>query len=242
MAMVALANAQHHLHDMKKPRQGARKMLMAQAKFLMNQQAPDGSFADGYALTDGGVEPDPGPKTLHAQASAIRGLLAAYQYGSKSDALLNAAERAYAFMNESLWSEQAGTYRAAVGANRSTYNGYNFGATLGALRELAIVREGDARAAVVDRLDRFFEKVGQRSGLQLAEIGHTGEPIPSLAEREKMMQKMKSLMHQDPAKARQMKRKMADSDSDGVPKPPFVAGTKHGAAPVQAESVTLETP
>ena len=51
----------------------------------------------------------------------------------------------------------------------------------------------------------------------------------------------KKLMKQNPQKAKRMKKKMADSDSDGVPKPPFVDGTKYGAAPVQAASVTLRT-
>ena len=46
----------------------------------------------------------------------------------------------------------------------------------------------------------------------------------------------------DPQEAMRRMRMMADTDKDGVPKPPFVAGTKFGAAPVQSARVTFATP
>jgi len=241
MAMAALGNTYEHMHDVAKLRGAAKKMIQAQANFLLEQQAADGSFANAYRLTSGGVEAHDSPNSLLAQASAIRGLLAAY-YVTDNEALIDAAEKTYRFMEQELWSDEAGIYRAHVDADRSTYDGYNFAATLGALRELAIVHEGEQRDAIVKRLDAFFDKIGQREGLQLAEIHHTGEPIPSLAERKQKQQQLQELMQQNPEKAKQMKQQMMDSDGDGVPKPPFVKGTKYGAAPVQAASVTIDTP
>jgi hypothetical protein len=241
MAVTALANTYHHMHDVPKLRKAAKQMIGAQVNFLLTQQAEDGSFANGYQLTGDGVRAGQGARKLLSQAAAIRALLSAYHV-TENEKLVDAAEATYRFMENELWSDQAGVYRAAVGADQSTYDGYNFGATLGALRELAIVRNGTERDAVVDRLDAFFEKVGQREGLQLAEIGHTGEPVPSIAKRKELMAKLQKLKQKNSAKAKQMQRKMADSDGDGVPKPPFVAGTKFGAAPVQAASVTIETP
>ena len=242
MAIVALANTHHHLHDVPKLKGAAKKMLTAQAKFLLRQQNDDGSFATGYRLGDD-VAALGGEKRLLAQTSGIRGLLAAY-HATDNKEFWNAAETTYQYMEQNLRSEKANIYRAEVGADKSTYNGLNFGSTIGALRELAIARQeaGQDNQQVVARLDRFFEEVAQKGGLQLAEIGRTGETIPSPQKRKKLKAKLMKLKKQNPRKAKMMKQKMMDSDQDSVPKPIFVKGTKYGAAPVQRASVTLPTP
>lgn len=241
MAMIALANTYHHFHNVKPVRQGAKMMLTAQADFLLERQADDGSVANAYIVKPGSTSALGDEKSLWAQSAAIRGWLAAY-HATDKEAYREAAERTYEFMEEHLWSDSAKAYRSEVGATKSKYDGYNFAATLGALREIAIIREGDARSQVVGRLDDFFDQVARRSGLQLAELGMTGEVIPPLAERKMMKKKMQALMKSDPNKAKQKMAKMRDSDDDGVPKPPFVKGTRFGTAPVQANSVTLSTP
>ena len=241
MAIVALANTYHRMHDVPSLRQGAQKLLTSQADFLAGQQRRNGSVADAYELTGRGVRGSSGPKSLLAQTLAIRGWLAAYHV-TNDPSYRKAAERAHRFMQRSLWSDEAGVYRSHVGAEVSTYEGLNFGATIGALRELAIIAEGEDRRRIVARLDQFFEGVAQTNGLQLAELGRTGEMIPSLAKQQEMKVKLHRLMAEDPVKAKQMKAEMADSDGDGVPKPIFVAGTQFGAAPVQAASITLRTP
>jgi len=211
MAMVALANAYARLHDVPPMRKRARKFLATEADFLQKHQEADGSFASGFDL-EGGVAAESGPKTLLAQSFAIRGLLAAYT-ATHRDRYLDSAKKAYGFMVDNLWSEDAQVFRSEVGAATSTYDGYNFGATLGALRELAIADKA-ARREVVAKLDAFFENVAQKKGLQLSELGQTGES---------------------------MKDMTPDSDGDGVPKPPF-AGGKFGTAPVQASNLSLPTP
>ncbi len=239
IATTALANTHHRLHDVPKLKGGATKILTAQANFLLAQQNDDGSIADGFTLEDGDVMPADS-KSLVSQSFAIRAFLSAYHV-TKDDKFKEAAEKTYGFMKSELWSDKAKVFRTSAGATQSTYDGVNTGATIGALRELAIVRSGDGRREVVSHLDSFFESVAQKGGLQLAEIGKTGEPIPPLAERKAAKMKMMKLMKEDPEKAKQMKMKMMDMDRDSVPKPGFVAGTEYGAAPVYRASVTLDT-
>lgn len=237
MAIIALSNVYHRLHDVDMIKNGSKDLLTAQANFLLNQQASDGSMADGYDING---TADRGEKTLLSQTFAIRGWLAAYQI-TKEDKFLKAAEKTYDFMQKELWHEGAGVYRAYAGATVSKYDGMNFGATLGALRELAIARNGSGRDAVVARLDEFFYNVANKAGLQVAEINMTGEMMPTKKEAADMMAKMDELKKKDPAKAMVMKKKMMDSDDDGVPKPKFVMGTAKGAAPVTAGSVSITT-
>jgi len=238
VAMIALENTYWRMHDVPKIKDGAKMMLVAQANFLLNQQDPDGSIADGFDLNG---KADAGPKTLIAQSFAIRGWLAAYQV-TKDKKYLDAAEKTYDFMQKELWHEQAGVYRSAVGATASTFDGLNYGATLGALRQLAIARgEGSGRQEVAARLDRFFQSVATEGGLQIAEIDMTGEMIPTQKQAMEMMAKMEKMKQKDPKKAMVMQQKMMDSDQDGVPKPKFVKGTKKGAAPVTAARVTIPT-
>ncbi len=240
MAVVALANTYHRLSDIDKVRNGAKMILTAQANFLLDQQSSDGSIANGFTLGTS-VSPDRNAKTLLAQSMAIRAWIAAYRV-SNDNKYLAAAERTYDFMQKELWSARAGVYRSAVNASSSKFDGMNYGATLGALRELAISKEGSDRVAIVARLDEFFDNVANKNGLQIAEITPTGEPIPSAEKAAQMQANMKKLKETNPKKAKAMMAMMRDADKDGVPKPKFVMGTKYGAAPVTAGSVTISTP
>lgn len=237
MAVVALANVYHRLHDVDMIRQGAKKMLLAQADFLLQRQDSDGSIANGFDLNG---QAEKSTKTLLSQAMAMRAWLAAYQI-TKDKKYLDAAERTFDFMQKNLWHEGAGVYRAYVGATQSKFDGMNYGATLGALRELAIARNANDRAPVANRLDEFFFNVSNKAGLQIAEINMTGEMIPDARQAAEMQKKMMELEKKDPQKAMAMKKKMMDSDQDGVPKPKFVMGTPKGAAPIHAASVTIPT-
>jgi len=242
LTVTALANTFQHMHDVPMMRDGAQMMLRAQAEFLLAHQNDDGSIANGFTLKSkaGKVKADRDAPTLAAQSQAIRAWIEAYHV-TDDQRYVDAAERTYDYMEATLWSEAAGVYRSSAGADESEFDGINFATTLGALRELGIVREGDARRQIVGRLDSFFEQVAQRGGLQIAEIGMTGEPIPGMAERQQMMGQMQAMMATDPEGAQAMRMHMADSDGDGVPKPIFVMGTEFGAAPVQAARITLET-
>ena len=240
MGILALGNTHERLHDVGKVKRGAKKLAKAQAKFLMKQQNADGSIANGFNLGDG-VSQDQGDKSLLAQTFAIRGWLKAYEI-SNNKQFLKAANKAYDYMENELWSEEAGVYKSSEGADQSTYAAMNYGSTIGALREIALTREGRERQAVVDRMDEFFENVKKRNGLQLAEIGQTGDPIPSKEKMKKIKSKIKAMKKDNPERAKKLKQRMKDRDGDNVPKPAFVRGFKHGAAPVTAGEVVINTP
>lgn len=239
MAIIALANTHKRLYDVDKVKNGAKMILTAQANFLVKQQDNDGGIANGFIL-EGGVSAYKSTRTLLAQTYAIRAWLEAYKT-TNDKKYLNAANKAYDYMEKNLWTQTAGVYRSEEGASTSTYTGLNYGSTIGALRELAITRSGSDRRQVVARMDEFFLNVKNKNGLQIAEIDMTGDPIPSPEKAAKMKSKMKEMQKSDPKKAKMMMTRMQDMDSDGVPKPKFVKGLKHGAAPVTAGSVSIST-
>ncbi len=238
MALIALSNLHSRLHDAPAPLLSKVKMAInAQASFLREElMASDGGFYNGYTLESGAEE---GARELLSQGRGIRGLLAAYSVTGDSS-FKNAAEKAYAYMNQKLWSDSAQTYRSAEGAMESTYTPKNVGATLGALRELALAANGDARQQVVANIDKFFAATQTGHRQQLAEIDPTGEPIPPMDQMKKMKAQLMALMKKDPKRGKAMMMKMADVDGDGVPKP-GMAGGEFGFAPVPAFAVKVAT-
>jgi len=239
MAIMALANTYKRMQDVPKVANGAKMILTAQADFLLKQQQRDGGIANGFSLGSA-ITADGGNRSLLSQTFAIRAWLDAYKV-TQNDTYLQAANKAYDFMETKLWSSVAGVYRSEEGASTSTYDGMNYGSTIGALRELAITRSGAQRRAVVARMDEFFLNVKNKNGLQVAEIDMTGEPIPNVEKAAAMNEKMAEMQKSDPEKAKMMMARMRDMDNDGVPKPKFVKGLKHGAAPITAGSITIST-
>ncbi len=239
VALAALANAQKRLHDGPPPLLAGIKMaIAAQGSFLRDKlQGADGGFHASYVIGKG---PSGGKKQLLSQGLGIRGLLAAYS-ATGDASFKSAAEKGYAYMNNTLWHHGAGTYRSEVGAKVSSYTPRSVGATLGALRELALLRSGDERKSVVKRIDAFFAATQTQRRQQLAEIDPTGEPIPAMAEMMKMKAQLKAVMAKDPARGKAMMMKMADVDGDGVPKP-GMAGGDFGFAPVPAALIKVDTP
>ncbi len=239
MAIIALANTYQRLGDLDMIRNEARMILTKEAEYLLSHQEADGSIANGFTLGKGA---DHEAKTLLAQAFAIRGWLAAYQV-TGNQRYLTAADKAYSFIQTELWSEEAGVYRSSVGAEVSEYDGYNYGAVIGALRELAIAHHNEpVQKDIVQRMDTFFDNVKNVNGLQLAELGQTGEMMPDKNQMMEMQATLAELQKTDPEKARKMRERMMDTDGDHVPKPKFVMGTPYGAAPVTAGRITIVTP
>jgi hypothetical protein len=171
MAILGLANYHHHL-SIAEPKLAARAgdLVRAQADFLVDHlQNPDGTFPDGYDLATSHRLGD--RVTLLSQASAIRGLLRAYQELGVSR-YLEAAKKAYRAMNESLWDEQLGLYRSHFGANVSVYTPMNVAAALGAMREMILVTRDPSE---IQRYKRFWVQGVDSSGIQQAEYEETGE-------------------------------------------------------------------
>ena len=239
MAAIALANTYHRVNGLTKIKNGAKMLLTAQANFFLKQQGSDGSIANGYDVSG---KADKSEKTLISQTSAMRTWLAAYQV-TKDDKFLAAAEKINTYLEDNYWSESASVYRTTANASKSNYDGLVYGSTIGALRELAIARKQNNKAYtdITDHLDKVFDTVNNKYGLQLAELGSTGEMMPDKKQAEMMMAKVAELKQSNPKKAMKMMAKMKDTDSDTVPKPKFVKGTTKGAAPVTAGSVSIPT-
>lgn len=170
IAILGLANYHHHLAKAEPElSRRAGDLLRAQADFLVRVQNPDGTFADEYDLTAGNRVSE--QVTLLAQASAIRGLLRAYQELGDTR-YLESARKAFRAMNEKLWDEQCGLYRSQAGASVSVYTPMNVAATLGAMREMILVTRN---ADEIERYKRFWVQAVDSSGLQQAEYEETGE-------------------------------------------------------------------
>jgi hypothetical protein len=213
LTLLALANAYNAFHDDEEMLQGARKMLERQAEFLSEyMQLSDGGFVENYNLETSAHSKV--PRTLASQAMAVRGLVAAYQVTGNSS-YLESSLSALNFMNNNLWSSAAKMYRSAEGAELSRYSPLDVGATLGALREVVLVKQ-DKEA--LKRFKLFFVTALKKNGMQLAELEPTGEKMGSV--RDVMT---------------------PDSDGDGVRKPQF-AGGKFGIAPVVAGQIEVSTP
>lgn len=170
IAILGLANYHHHLARVE-PELSARagRMLRAQADFLVRVQNADGTFAGDYDAATG--TPGAGPVTLLTQASAVRGLLRAYQDAGAAR-YLDAAREAYGAMDERLWDPQCGLYRSQAGAQVSTYTPRTVAATLGAVREMILV---GGQPGQIARFKRFWVQAVDSSGLQQAEYEETGD-------------------------------------------------------------------
>ena len=213
MALLALANAYDAFHDDDEIRQAARKMLDLQAQFLSEyMQRDDGGFTESYSIETSAHSES--PRALTSQTLAIRGLLAAHKITENQNYLASALS-SLNFMNESLWSPASKMYRSAEGMELSSYTPLDIAATLGALREVVLVRSDN------DALQRFkivFVSVLKENGMQLAELEPTGEKMSSV--RDVMS---------------------PDVDGDGIRKPHF-GGGKFGVAPVPAGRIQVPTP
>jgi hypothetical protein len=213
IALVALANVYNAFHDEEEIRQGARNMLERQAQFLSEyMQLSDGGFVESYNIETSAQSKV--PRKLASQSMGIRGLLAAYQV-TENSVYLESALTALNFMNEKLWSSAANMYRSAEGLDLSRYSPIDIAATLGALREVVLIRQDNE---ALKRFKLFFLTAMKRNGMQLAELEPTGEKMGSV--RDVMT---------------------PDSDNDGVRKPQF-AGGKFGIAPVVAGQIEVSTP
>jgi hypothetical protein len=213
MALLGLANAYDAFHDDDEMRQAARKILDLQAEFLSEyMQRDDGGFTESYNIETSAHSES--PRALTSQTLAIRGLLAAHKITENQNYLASALS-ALNFMNETLWSPSSKMYRSAEGVDLSSYTPLDIAATLGALREIVLVRSDN------DALQRFkivFVSALKDNGMQLAELEPTGEKMSSV--RDVMS---------------------PDVDGDGIRKPHF-GGGKFGVAPVPAGRIQVPTP
>ncbi|MBF2054324.1 MAG: hypothetical protein IGS03_12805 [Candidatus Sericytochromatia bacterium] len=241
MLAVALENTVRAFHNEPMIKKMAQNFLKQQADFIIKHlQQPDGSFANGYDLQGNKAALD--NASLAAQANAIRVLALAYKT-TQDNAYLSAASKGYQALKQQFWSDSTKLFKAQRNDRQhTTLTPGVVAATLGALRELALASDR-LQADAVKHMTLFFNHTIKREdgqGLQLAEMGQTGEMIPEdEVEMAKMTLQMKKMMQMPQDKRMQMMMEMRDADEDGVPNPMF-AGGMHGTAPVVRHSVTLK--
>ncbi len=241
MLISALENSAKAFHDDPMLKQMATQFLTAQADFLVNKlQTPDGRFYTGFHLDQ--QKPESGAFTLESQGFAIKALVLAHQVTGKEVYQL-AAQRGYEALKKYFWAEEAQVFKAHdADQDETTLDAQSIAATLGALRELALQSDGSARKDLVAYMSKFFEHSVKREdgqGLQLAEMGETGEMMPEdEMEMVKMTLQMSQMMRMPEEKRMEMMMGMRDSDEDGTPNPMF-AGGMFGTAPVTAQSITV---
>jgi len=171
LAIVALANY-HRVFQKAEPELSrlAADLLRTQADFLeIKIQSGNGALPESLNIGTGSNLGTRG--ALLSQAFAVRGLLAAYQELNEPRHL-EAAKKAYAFMNETLWDSATGVYRSSPGAQLSVYTPLNLGAALGAMREY-ILLTGDVNE--YQRFKRFWVQAVNSSGIQQSEYEETGD-------------------------------------------------------------------
>jgi len=241
MLAIALENSVRAFHNEPMLKKMAQDFLSQQADFIIkNLQQPDGSFANGYDLQRNKVDLD--NPSLSAQANAIRVLTLAYKT-TKDARYLNEASKGYQALKQQFWSESDHLFKARRNdTSQTTLNPGIVAATLGGLRELALASD-DLQADAVKHMTLFFNHTLKREdgqGLQLAEMGQTGEMLPEDEfEMVKMTLQMNKMMKMPQDKRMQMMMEMRDIDEDGVPNPMF-AGGKYGTAPVVRSSTTIK--
>ena len=145
----------------------AYKAVFTQANFIIHKlRDRDGNFFNGYTLGQG---VDNSPKSVIAQAGAIRALYAAYQVTGRR-IYLRAANNAYASLIRNFYVSAAHGFKTTLGESEAIYTPFNFAVIAGALREANLVgNQPEAPAIYV----RFFTKVG--NVMQLSEGAATGE-------------------------------------------------------------------
>jgi len=144
----------------------ALNAINAQANFLLNNLQDDDGFANSYTI---GTGTSTSAKLAVSQASAARGLYAAYEATSNNDYLVG-ADAAYNALVSQYYVPAYSAFRTEAGNSLATYTPFNFAVITGALREGTLVG-GHSEGS--DLYTRFFKKVA--NVMQLSEGGATGE-------------------------------------------------------------------
>lgn len=214
MAIVALGDYDQRLksHDLDpnpELRAKARAMAIAQADMLVRLQGSDGSFYEGYRISDGqGV----GKNTRMAdQFFGIRALIAAWHLSGEK-VFLERARRTWNLLNSKYWHEPSGLYRSELGSDVVTYTTWELAAAYGAIREIILASPAHRARPMLKRFVRFWVQSLDNSGMQMSEDHNTGEI---------------SWGHLS-----------ADDDGDGIPFLTKGHGP-HGIAPVPAGQVAI---
>ena len=134
-----------------------------------------GMFAGTRQTDDQTKRNDDREKTLSAQMTGIRGLLAAYDI-TRDARYRDAAFALDDFAEKALWNDDFAVYKDREDRGLYKYTPYDLGATVGALRELIYHAETTAQTLeITERMKSFVKQIAKHAGLQLSEVMTGGE-------------------------------------------------------------------
>ncbi len=173
LVITALANYVEKMDLDEHGRVRALGLVRSQADFLLKVAEEDGSYFQGYSVSQGTAY---GDRDMTSQAFAIRALLAAHRV-TQDPAYLKAAQDTNKVWNHDFWDSKAFLYRNQPGVDRVVYTPVDVGAALGALREMILINKD---MQLLERFKRFFVQAVDASGLIQTEDVFTGEDIDEI--------------------------------------------------------------
>ncbi len=147
----------------------ALNAISAQADFILDNMTTSADLYASTASVLGQGVSKRGPRTVEAQAAAVRGLYAAYT-ATDDSRYLEAADSAYEALIEEYYKEDAQAFATSTNNSKAVYSPQTVALLSGALREARLVGGFDQ---ATDIYVGFWDKVVNK--MQLAEGMATGE-------------------------------------------------------------------
>lgn len=172
LLMHSLGKAFKYFYDDPEIRNVCGNLIYSIAQFVIqNMQANDGGVGAAYDVKR--LTGDFLNRTLEDQSGMVQGMLEAFKV-TREEKFYHAASRIYDFMISQMWDEEMNTFRTHEESKILQINPANFGATMGALREM-VIATGDLRTFAY--MLAYYEGIMKNYSLQLSELDFTGEKI-----------------------------------------------------------------
>ncbi|GAK61421.1 hypothetical protein U27_01321 [Candidatus Vecturithrix granuli] len=175
LTLAALGRYDQALQHDRAAREQIAQLRELAAGFLLNNayDREDGGVFDALIFDSEAHTWRPaagGVKSLTAQMTGIRGLLAAYRV-SGDERYRSAAFKLYQFAERALWNADLEIYKDRETRGMYTYTPLDIGATIGALRELIYhSTDPQQRLEMIQRMKAFVKQITKYAGLQLSEV------------------------------------------------------------------------
>ncbi len=172
LVMQGLGNAFENFFDDPEIRNVCGNLIYSVGQFVIQyMQALDGGVADSFDVKR--MSGDFLNRSLEDQSLMIIAMLESFKV-TREERFYRSATRIYDFMVNRMWDEDMNTFRTHEETSVLKINPMNFGATMGALREM-VIATGDLRTFAF--MLAYFEGIMKNYSLQLSELAFTGEKI-----------------------------------------------------------------
>lgn len=170
--LQGLGRAFKYFFDEPEIRNVTGNLIYAIGQYMVrHMQAIDGGFGSSFD-----VKRQTGDflnRSLYDQAQMVQAMLEAFKV-TREERFYRSASRGYDFMVQKLWDEEMNTFLTHEESKVLKITPANFGATIGALREMTLAT-GDLRTFAF--MLAYFEGVMKNYSLQLSELPFTGEKM-----------------------------------------------------------------